>query len=164
MVMSPRNGGARPAVTCKSPPRPPLQGRADDAVRCVGGCSALRWRMQRHALADAAACVGGCGGMRWRAKAGTLSGKRECREPGGRFPPRAKCPRAPAAACAKGCPAGLGLPYRPSSRETLKGEFPPVGPASGATSSAKSGRQARAAPLARPPRAAIPSPAGEAVG
>ena len=28
-----------------------------DAVRCVGGCGAARWRMQRAALADAARCV-----------------------------------------------------------------------------------------------------------
>jgi len=34
-----------------------------DAVRRVGGCSRMRWRMQPHALADAAACVGGRGGM-----------------------------------------------------------------------------------------------------
>ena len=36
------------------------------AVRCVGDCSALRWRLQCAALAIAVRCVGDCGALRWR--------------------------------------------------------------------------------------------------
>ena len=36
------------------------------AMLCVGGCNALRWRMQCFALADAMLCVGGCNALRWR--------------------------------------------------------------------------------------------------
>ena len=36
-----------------------------DAVRCVGGCGAVRWRMRCGALADAARCVGGCSAVRF---------------------------------------------------------------------------------------------------
>ena len=34
------------------------------AMLCVGGCNALRWRMQSFALADAKLCVGGCKALR----------------------------------------------------------------------------------------------------
>ena len=36
------------------------------AKLCVGGCKALRWRLQSFALAIAKLCVGGCKALRWR--------------------------------------------------------------------------------------------------
>ena len=37
-----------------------------DAMLCVGGCNALRWRLQCFALAIAMLCVGDCNALRWR--------------------------------------------------------------------------------------------------
>ena len=36
------------------------------AKLCVGGCKALRGRLQSFALAVAKLCVGGCKALRWR--------------------------------------------------------------------------------------------------
>ena len=36
------------------------------AKLCVGGCKALRWRLQSFALAVAKLCVDGCNALRWR--------------------------------------------------------------------------------------------------
>ena len=37
-----------------------------DAKLYVGGCKALRWRLQSFALAIAKLCVGGCNALRWQ--------------------------------------------------------------------------------------------------
>ena len=49
-----------------------------DAARCVGGCSTVRWRMQRTALADAARCVGRCSTVRWRMQRAALADAAHC--------------------------------------------------------------------------------------
>ena len=36
------------------------------AKLCVGGCKALRWRLQSFALAIAKLCVGDCKALRWQ--------------------------------------------------------------------------------------------------
>ena len=49
-----------------------------NAVRCVGGCSAVRWRMQCGALADAVRCVGRCSAVRWQMQCGALADAARC--------------------------------------------------------------------------------------
>ena len=39
---------------------------SENAARCVGNHSTLRWQMQHVALANAARCVGECSTLRWR--------------------------------------------------------------------------------------------------
>ena len=48
------------------------------AKLCVGGCKALRWRMQCFALAIAKLCVGGCKALRWRLQSFALADAMLC--------------------------------------------------------------------------------------
>ena len=49
-----------------------------DAKLCVGGCKALRWRMQSFALADAKLCVGSCKALRWQLQSFALADAMLC--------------------------------------------------------------------------------------
>ena len=49
-----------------------------DAMLCVGGCNALRWRLQCFALAVAMLCVGDCNALRWRLQCFALADAMLC--------------------------------------------------------------------------------------